>query len=401
MHTSDWHLGQEFYSYNRIEEHESFLHQLETIVSEERPDVMVVCGDIYHNAVPSNAVMRLFTDSLDRIRLACPEMQIVVTAGNHDSSSRLEVSRALWQHLNVYVVGCIEKQNGEVNFSRHVIPVYNKEKKKAGYVVAMPHVFPQNYPLLSEEASHETRQSLFFKALAEYVESVNTEHLPIVMMAHMAVAGSDTSWREDSRGGIDFTDVADLHVKYDYLALGHIHYPQNIGGNHVRYCGSPIPVSFDESYPHSVSVINIAEAGAVPEIHTIPIINPWPLITMPQEAVSFEESITLLEAFPPQEKAYIRLRVKLKDVAPGNALERADAAVKEKVCRFCCFKWEREQAENEVSRIDFGMEQIQQISPIEVARHYYHDTYGEIMGKDLEAMLQEVMNRIVVRRKEL
>ena len=110
IHTSDWHLGQEFYSYDRTEEHEAFLQQLENIVAIEQPDALVISGDIYHNATPSNSVMKLFNDHLDEIRKACPSMQIIIIAGNHDSASRLDIFASAWRHMNVHVIGRIEKK---------------------------------------------------------------------------------------------------------------------------------------------------------------------------------------------------------------------------------------------------------------------------------------------------
>ena len=125
IHTSDWHLGQEFYTYDRTDEHVAFLEQLQEIVAQEQPDALLIAGDIYHNATPSNGVMRMFNEHLDKIRQACPTMQIIVTAGNHDSSARLEVTRGLWKHLGVHIVGRIVKTEDRVDFDNHLIAIHN------------------------------------------------------------------------------------------------------------------------------------------------------------------------------------------------------------------------------------------------------------------------------------
>ena len=117
LHTSDWHLGQELYCFDRTEEHLSFLSQIENIVKEEQPDALVVSGDIYHNSTPSNSVMRMFSDALLKIANVNPQMKIIITAGNHDSSSRLEITRNIWQRLNVEVIGGIEKVDGDYLFA--------------------------------------------------------------------------------------------------------------------------------------------------------------------------------------------------------------------------------------------------------------------------------------------
>ncbi len=393
LHTSDWHFGQEFYSYDRTEEHKSFLQQLRTIVADEQPDVMVVSGDIYHNSTPSNTVMRMFTDGLEQICSACPTMQVVVTAGNHDSSSRLEVTRNLWSHIGVTVIGRVEKEGNDINFDRHIIGIHDKHGILIGYVVAIPHIFAQSFPIINPEAPREERQYIFFKALAERVKEINTLGLPVVMTAHMAVTGSDITGHDEIRGGMEYIDLSTLQVDYDYLALGHIHCPQTIGRN-ARYCGSPIPVSFDERYEHSVTLAEIEGRGAEPLIRTVKINNPWPLKTFPKDALPFDEALEQLSKFPDDEKAYIRLNVRLDDVAPHNALERAAAVIREKKCRFCCFKWERPEAETVHKQTFADVEQMKSHSPVEIAEIYYSHRFGHPMNENLKTMLEQVVKRI-------
>mgnify|MGYP000320360227 CR=1 FL=1 len=90
LHTSDWHLGHTLYNYDRTAEQQAFLRQLTRIVTEEQPDAMVVSGDIYHYSSPAAATQKMYTDAMLNIHQACPGMAIVVTAGNHDSSSKLD-----------------------------------------------------------------------------------------------------------------------------------------------------------------------------------------------------------------------------------------------------------------------------------------------------------------------
>lgn len=145
LHTSDWHLGHTLYNYDRTAEQQSFLRQLTRIVTEEQPDAMVVSGDIYHYSSPAAATQKMYTDAMLNIHQACPGMAIVVTAGNHDSSSKLEIDSSLWQHFSLNVVGNIERTAEEVNLDKHIIEI-NNEKKTIGYVIAVPHVYPQNFP---------------------------------------------------------------------------------------------------------------------------------------------------------------------------------------------------------------------------------------------------------------
>ena len=120
LHTSDWHLGHTLYNYDRTAEQQSFLRQLTRIVTEEQPDAMVVSGDIYHYSSPAAATQKMYTDAMLNIHQACPGMAIVVTAGNHDSSSKLEIDSSLWQHFGLNVVGNIERTAEEVNLDKHI-----------------------------------------------------------------------------------------------------------------------------------------------------------------------------------------------------------------------------------------------------------------------------------------
>ena len=160
LHTSDWHLGHTLYNYDRSREQQAFLQQLTRIVAEEKPDAMVVSGDIYHYSTPSASTQK-----------------IVVTAGNHDSSSKLEIDSSLWNHFGVKVVGNIERNQEEVNLEKHIVEVKDERGILKGYIIAVPHVYPQNFPILDTETPREERQTRFFQALQDEVEKMNAEKL--------------------------------------------------------------------------------------------------------------------------------------------------------------------------------------------------------------------------------
>ena len=161
LHTSDWHLGHTLYNYDRSHEQQAFLQQLTRIVAEEMPDAMVVSGDIYHYSTPSAATQKMYTDGMLEIHRACPGMTIVVTAGNHDSSSKLEIDSSLWNHFGVKVVGNIERTREEVNLEKHIVEVIDEAAALKGYIIAVPHVYPQNFPILDTETPREERQARF------------------------------------------------------------------------------------------------------------------------------------------------------------------------------------------------------------------------------------------------
>ena len=136
-------------------------------------------------------------------------MTIAVTAGNHDSSSKLEIDSSLWQHFGLNVVGNIERTAEEVNLDKHIIEVKGKEETK-GYIVAVPHVYPQNFPMLDTETPREQRQARFFQALLDEVEKRNRKLLPVVLMAHLSIEGSDRSGHDESIGGIEYVPLSTM-----------------------------------------------------------------------------------------------------------------------------------------------------------------------------------------------
>ena len=139
IHTSDWHLGQLFYGVDRTEEHLWFLARLVDVVKEERPDVLIVSGDIYDNVAPTLAAQRLYNRMLLELHAALPAMKIVVTAGNHDSSSRLDLHSELWDVFDVKVVGGIAKDGDSVDYDRHIVEIAG-----VGYIIAVPYVYAAN-----------------------------------------------------------------------------------------------------------------------------------------------------------------------------------------------------------------------------------------------------------------
>ena len=236
LHTSDWHLGHTLYNLDRTKEQADMLQQIMTTVRNEKPDLFLLSGDVYHTAQPSAAIQTLFTDAIAQIHDAHPDMTIVITAGNHDSGSKHEIFRTPWQALKVYSIGNLNKENPQ----SHIIEISGK-----AFVIAIPYCYERSIP------------EGFFQDLLDRVEERNTAQLPVIMMAHTTVRGCNFKGHDHATeltvGGIDSLDISDLGEGYDYLALGHIHHEQWIRGGHhrIRYSGSPLPVSFDEDYEHS------------------------------------------------------------------------------------------------------------------------------------------------------
>ena len=382
IHTSDWHLGQNFYGYDRSEEQYDFLSQLADIVRKRQPDALLVSGDIYHTAAPSNAAVNLYVNAMLDIHKACPTMAIIVIAGNHDSASRLDSDQRLWQLANVTVLGGISRDgDGHADLSRHIIKVGNK-----GIVAAVPFAYPASFPLTvgASDIDRSQRQQAYFQALLDHVNAHNDNNLPVVLMAHLAVNNSDFTGH-DRNMMMECVEIDALGSGYDYAALGHIHRPQDVS-ERARYCGTPIPVSFDEQCEHSVSIVEIDDHGTMPRIETKVIKNLKPLHTLPaREPVDIDTAIGLLQGHNPNEKAYIRLNVKVDRFLPNGALQRAAQAVKDKQCRFCEIK-KTVTAEERRHTTQLTVEQFNKMLPIEVANQFFIDMNGSPMTEQQQEM---------------
>ena len=380
LHTSDWHLGHTLYNFDRTEEQTSMLEQMVNIVGEHKPDVFLLCGDVYHNAQPSSAVQTMLSDIMVRIHKAYPEMVIVMTAGNHDSGSKHEVFRTPWRALNVYAIGQLEKEH----LDEHIIEVPGK-----GYIIAIPYANERNIP------------EGFFQQLLDRVAEMNTEGLPVVMTAHTTVKGCDFTGHDHATeftvGGIDSFELEQMGEGYDYLALGHIHHEQFVhsGKHNVRYSGTPLAISFDENYPHSVSMVEIERHGAKPIVETIEIDNPHPLVTLPtNEFVLWDEAKELLRQYPDDIPAYIRLNVEVDGYLPAEAFTDAVNLTNGKQCRFCYINAKRKEAKQTDAKA-LTVQEFQSEEPIEIVKRYFEDSgFGfddelEDIFKEALAMVQE------------
>jgi len=386
LHTSDWHLGHSLYNYDRMKEQAEMLRQIVDIARSEKPDIFLLCGDIYHTAQPSAAVQRMFADTMTELHSSCPEMQIFVTAGNHDSASRHDIFNRPWRALNVTTIGSVPSDNIESLIF---------EVNEKCFVVAVPYCHERNMP------------DGLFQKLLKHAEELNRHQLPVIMTAHAAVAGSDFRGHEQvediSVGGIDCVAINDFGSGYDYLALGHIHRPQTLRGGHgrIRYCGTPLPVSFDEDYPHSVSIVEITNRGDKPAVKEVLIANHRPLVTLPAEGfASYDEALEMLEDFPADIPAYIRLNVMISDFLPPLAREEAIAATRGKKCRFCHINMARTQRIDRTDRRDhMSVSEFRKLSPLEIADKYAEES-GNVLGDDLKELLKEIYSTVNEEERE-
>jgi len=380
LHTSDWHLGHTLYNYDRTEEQMAMLLQMVDIVREEKPDVFLLCGDVYHTPQPSASVQTMFTNALVEIHDANPNMTIVITAGNHDSGTKHDIFRTPWKALKVYTIGSVDANNKE----DLIIEIPGQ-----GYVIAVPYVNERNMP------------DGFFQDLLDIVAERNKANLPVLMTAHTTVSGCDFTGHENASeyvvGGIDSHSLEDMGTGYDYLALGHIHHAQFVRGGHhrVRYSGTPIPVSFDENYQHSVSIVELNKHGEGPVVKEIEIQTHRPLVTLPKDGVAtWKDAKDLLEGFPNDIEAYIRLNVEVDNFLPVEANAEALLLTEGKKCRFCVINTHRLKKDRREAKV-MSVQEFKTEKPIDIAERYAED-----IGVEFDDDMKELFNETLALLKE-
>ena len=376
IHTSDWHLGHVIYGMDRSEEQADMLEQMVSIVREHKPDAFLLSGDVFHTAQPSSTVQTMFTDAVVKIHNAHPDMQIIITAGNHDNAVRHVIFRTPWKSFNVHMIGTLDQKDLE----SHIIEIPGK-----GFVIAIPYMHVRNMPA-------GCRQMLL-----DMVAQRNPDGLPVVLMDHTTVSGCDFKGHDHisdyTVGGIDGIMLDDLGTGYDYVALGHIHNPQNISGSDdkVRYSGTPLPVTFDEVFDHSVTLVEIAANGDAPVLTEIPMHNIHPLVTLPAEGyASWDDAKKLLEEFKSDKVSYIRLNIEVEDFLPSDA-EMTAMAICERLGHKFCYNNVRRTAVAQDGVKVMTVEELKMQSPLDFAEMFLTDS-GVVFDDEMKEMFKQAMD---------
>ena len=270
--TSDWHLGNLFHGNDRLPEHKHFLQWLLVQIAEQKPDALLVAGDIFDNGNPSAAAQTVYYEFLADATHLCPNMQIIITAGNHDSANRLEAPRPLLARYHVEIRGNVRKiwQQGEsenndktgghwlYSYDDLIIPVSN-EKGEEVIILAVPFLRSD----VVQNASYSQGVNDFLRELTAEARKKYPGR-KCIMMAHMYAKGSDIAKQDASEkiiiGGQEEVDLEGWNDHPDYMTCGHIHKRQHIWNtNWARYTGSILPMSFAEKdYMHGIDLITIS-----------------------------------------------------------------------------------------------------------------------------------------------
>lgn len=406
LHTADWHIGQLFHEYDRTFEHQQFLNWLLETLKEEQIDVLLISGDVFDSSNPSAASIRMFYTFLNRSTQQNSRLQIIVTAGNHDSASRLESPKPLLESSNIHIVGIVEKDDdGNVDYSKICIPLKNKEGNTVAWCIAVPFLRLGDYPSIPDAANpYAEGVSAFYKEAYDYAASLKESGQAIIAMGHLhaqqAEVGDIDKMERLIMGGVECISAAAFNEHIRYVALGHIHKAQRLGGKeHIRYSGSPLPMSFSETnYKHQVIVFDILD-DAIENLRKIEIPVTVLLIRVPSVHSSFSEALSSLSQLntfegDPLTAPYLEVRLLLEGPEPGLR-HKIETALADKNFRLAKIDVRYNSSTAHPGKVEtVDPEQLNRLKPVEVLHRVYQAKYDNPIPEELQKLFLQVEQEV-------
>lgn len=371
VHLSDLHLGKKVNEFSMIEDQQYILRKILEIIDAERPDGVIIAGDVYDKTVPSAEAIALLDDFL--FSLSKRDLKVFVISGNHDSAERLAFCTRLIERSGVHI---------SQTYNGHVETVRLEDEYGLVDICMLPFVKPVNVRKFYPDEEIESYTDAIKIALSD-IDA--TDGIRKVLVTHQFVTGASRSESEDfSVGGSDNID-ASVFEDFDYVALGHIHGPQNIGSERIRYCGTPLKYSFSEAGQNkSVTVINLGIDGDL-EVRTQAL---EPLHDMVELKGSYEE-LTLKSFYEgtSYQTDYVHITLTDEDDIP-------DAIFKLRVIYHNLMKLDYDNARTRhISEITRS-ENVDKKTPLELCEEFFEKQNGSKPDKQQEDFLIELIERI-------
>jgi exonuclease SbcD len=408
LHTSDWHLGQTLHNFDRTWEHQRFLDWLlDTLVAEDI-DALLIAGDIFDNANPSAASQRQLYYFLQQARARSPRLDIVVIAGNHDSPGRLEAPAPLLGAHGTRVVGhMVRDADGQIDLERLLVPLTGRDGAVQAWCVAIPFLRPGDVPRVNPPegetidpyAAYLQGIALLYRQAYALAESRRMPGQAILAMGHCHMVGGDASPDSERRiviGGTEALPAAMFDPGLAYAALGHLHLAQRVGKQeHLRYSGSPLPLSFSEvHYQHQVLRIEL-EGAAARAIVPLPVPRAVELLRVPAAPAPLKDAIAALVELdlperPVHEQPYLEVRVLLDGPEPSLRAQ-VEAALQGKPVRLAKIEPTRRTLTAAGIEPALTLDQLAALQPDEIFRRLWQQRFGIEAPDDQLAAFAELM----------
>lgn len=371
IHLSDIHLGKRVNEFSMLEDQAYILKKILAVVDEEKPDGVLIAGDVYDKSVPSTEAVQLFDDFL--VRLAKRKLPVFIISGNHDSPERLSFANRLIDAVGIHLAPVY---NGVVE------PITLSDEYGPVNVYMLPFIKPAHvrgfFP--------DTEITGYSDAVAAAIGRMNIDKTQRnVLITHQFVTGAQRSDSEElSVGGADNIG-AEVFCDFDYVALGHIHGPQNMDSGRIRYCGSPLKYSFSEAAQQkSVTVAELKEKGTL-EIHTVPLI---PRRDMVELKGSYQQ-LTLREFYEntTYQEDYTHITLTDEEDIP-------DAVAKLRAVYHNLMKLDYDNTRTRHSAAISGAENVETRSPIDLFAEFYELQNGLPMSAEQTELVASLIEKI-------
>lgn len=371
IHLSDIHLGKRVNEFSMLEDQAHILKKILAVVDEEKPDGVLIAGDVYDKSVPSTEAVQLFDDFL--VRLAERKLPVFIISGNHDSPERLSFANRLIDAVGIHLAPVY---NGVVE------PITLSDEYGPVNVYMLPFIKPAHvrgfFP--------DTEITGYSDAVAAAIGRMNIDKTQRnVLITHQFVTGAQRSDSEElSVGGTDNIG-AEVFCDFDYVALGHIHGPQNMDSGRIRYCGSPLKYSFSEAAQQkSVTVAELKEKGTL-EIHTVPLI---PRRDMVELKGSYQQ-LTLREFYEntTYQEDYTHITLTDEEDIP-------DAVAKLRAVYHNLMKLDYDNTRTRHSAAISGAENVETRSPIDLFAEFYELQNGLPMSAEQTELVASLIEKI-------
>ena len=408
-------MGNLFHGNDRLPEHKHFLNWLLEQIKTHEPDALLVAGDVFDNGNPSAASQSAYYEFLADATQACPQMQVIITAGNHDSASRLEAPRPMLTRHKVEIRGTVhrewrqatENENGywQVYYDDLLIPVSNSQGEQV-VVLAVPYLRSD----MVQNPNYSQGVNNFLRDLTQRARELYPGKT-LVMMAHMYAKGADIAKSDYSEkiviGGQEEVNMEGWTDHPDYMTCGHIHKRQHIWNTDwARYTGSVLPMSFAEKdYTHGVDLVTF-EADRHPKVEQLVYEPQHKLVVLPDDdsELSPAKLKTLIKKAlpdrlhekPDEDSCYVVLKVKM-DKANNDDIRELEDLMNTKNAVLC--KIQKIMPQTDVSTI-VGSRQLKSLDdilnrdPMETLKEAYLIEHGIDMSEEQTALLTDLLNGI-------
>ncbi len=403
FHTSDWHLGQTLHGQERDFEHACFLDWLLGQLKLREPDALLIAGDVFDTVNPPVKAQERLYDFIVKAHEQQPGLTIVMIAGNHDSGSRIELPAALMRRLRTHAVGRVQwLDEGRLDSDRLLVPLTNAKGKVLAWCLALPFLRPAEVtgPHLGDDYLRGIGQ-VHEKLIAAALERRETKQ-PLIAISHAHMAGGSVS--EDSErsliiGNAEALPASLFGADIGYVALGHLHKPQKVNGEErIRYCGSPLPLSFSEiNYPHQILEVEFKgntllsiESRRVPRAVALTRVGP---ATLAELLVQLAELPVIDLLDDPQRHAWLEVRVQLDEPQP-DLRQQIEAALQGKAVRLVRIAAEYAGRQGADGEDEGRLVELGQLRPEDLFARAWEQAYGSAADEqtlaDFALLLQDV-----------